>query len=94
MTTDINQDELSPSIAVGNNALVTKLIKPLEIISAMLLTVIVVMLLVGVVSRYVFSIPIIWIDEVVSISFLWLAMLGSAIAVSYTHLTLPTNREV
>ena len=48
--------------------------------SAVLLTVIVVMLLVGVVSRYVFSIPIVWIDEVVSISFLWLAMLGTAIA--------------
>ncbi len=80
MTTEINQDELNPASTVGGNALVSRLIKPLEILSAILLTVIVVMLLVGVVSRYVFSLPIIWIDEVVSISFLWLAMLGSAIA--------------
>ena len=34
----------------------------------------------GVVSRYVFSYPIIWIDEVVSLSFLWLAMIGTALA--------------
>jgi tripartite ATP-independent transporter DctM subunit len=45
-----------------------------------LLVVIIVMLLIGVVSRYVFAIPIIWIDEVVSLSFLWFAMIGTAIA--------------
>ena len=61
MTTDITP---SPS------PLVSRLLKPLEFLSAALMTVIVVMLLVGVVSRYVFSFPIIWIDEVVSISFL------------------------
>jgi TRAP-type C4-dicarboxylate transport system permease small subunit len=38
------------------------------------------LLLLGVVARYVFSLPIVWIDEVVSLSFLWLAMLGTAIA--------------
>jgi tripartite ATP-independent transporter DctM subunit len=56
------------------------LLRPLEAVSALLLVVIVVLLLVGVTSRYVFSLPVIWIDEVVSISFLWIAMLGSAIA--------------
>ena len=34
----------------------------------------------GVVARYVFHKPIIWSDELASILFLWLAMLGSAIA--------------
>jgi tripartite ATP-independent transporter DctM subunit len=37
-------------------------------------------LLGGVVSRYVFHHPIIWSDELASTLFLWLAMLGSAVA--------------
>jgi tripartite ATP-independent transporter DctM subunit len=37
-------------------------------------------LLGGVISRYVFHSPIIWSDELASTLFLWLAMLGSAIA--------------
>src|SRR5215218_6815706 len=57
------------------------LIRPIEAISALLLSVIIVLLLAGVASRYVFSYPVVWIDEVASISFLWLAMLGSAIAI-------------
>jgi len=59
---------------------VARLVKPFEIVSSLLMTVIIVLLLTGVVSRYLFSIPIIWIDEVVSLSFLWLAMLGATIA--------------
>lgn len=60
--------------------LISRCLKPLEFMSALLLVVIITMLFVGVVARYVFSIPIVWIDEVVSLSFLWLAMLGTAIA--------------
>ena len=37
-------------------------------------------LLAGVVSRFVFSAPITWVDELVSILFLWLAVLGAALA--------------
>src|SRR5246127_3998462 len=37
-------------------------------------------LLAGVVARYAFHHPLIWSDEVASILFLWLAMLGSAVA--------------
>ena len=37
-------------------------------------------LLAGVIARYVFHNPLIWSDELASILFLWLAMLGSAIA--------------
>ncbi len=55
--------------------------RPIEAIAAMLLVAIIGLLLTGVISRYVFALPIVWIDEVASISFLWLAMLGAAMAV-------------
>lgn len=55
--------------------------RPIEVVAALLLVVIIALLFAGVISRYVFSLPIIWIDEVASISFLWLAMLGAAMAV-------------
>lgn len=55
--------------------------RPIEVIAAGLLLVVVVLLLVGALSRYLFSLPIIWGDEVASISFIWLAMLGSVIAI-------------
>ena len=55
--------------------------RPLEIVAAGLVALITCVLLMGVTSRYVFSLPVVWIDEVASISFLWLAMLGSAIAI-------------
>jgi len=63
--------------------------RPVEAIAAVLLVVIIALLLAGVISRYIFSFPIIWIDEVASISFLWLAMLGAAMAVDRSeHLRL------
>jgi tripartite ATP-independent transporter DctM subunit len=40
----------------------------------------VLVLLGGVISRYIFRHPIIWTDELASTLFLWLAMLGSAVA--------------
>jgi TRAP-type C4-dicarboxylate transport system permease small subunit len=58
----------------------SRFLKPVEVVAALLLVTIVVLLLAGVISRYAFSLPVVWIDEVASISFLWLAMLGSAIA--------------
>ena len=58
----------------------SRFLRPFEIISSGLLVAIVVLLLAGVISRYVFSLPVVWIDEVASLCFLWLAMLGSAIA--------------
>jgi len=54
--------------------------RPLEASSAALVLLITSLLLAGVVSRYVFAQPIVWSDEVVSIAFVWLAMLGTAIA--------------
>lgn len=65
------------------------IMRPVEAIAAMLLVLIIGMLLTGVVSRYVFASPIFWIDEASSIAFLWLAMLGSAIAIDRSeHLRL------
>ncbi len=54
---------------------------PIEIVSAALMLNVTVLLLAGVISRYVFGKPLVWSDEVVSISFVWLTMLGAAIAV-------------
>lgn len=68
--------------------------RPVEMVSAVLLLAIIGLLFAGVVSRYVFSYPVIWIDEVASISFLWLAMLGSALAIDrgeHLRLTLFVN---
>ena len=48
--------------------------------TAVLVVVEVCVLLGGVISRYAFHRPIIWSDELASTLFLWLAMLGSAIA--------------
>ncbi len=63
--------------------------RPVEAVAAALLVGIIALLLAGVISRYVFSLPIVWIDEVASMSFLWLAMLGSAMAVDRSeHLRL------
>lgn len=59
----------------------SRLMRPVEAVAAILLLFVIGLLLVGVVSRYVLSLPIIWVDEAASISFLWLAMLGSAIAI-------------
>ncbi|MFJ5367992.1 TRAP transporter large permease subunit [Bosea sp. CER48] len=57
------------------------IMRPVEIAAAGLVAFIIGVLLLGVVSRYVFSLPFVWVDEVASIAFIWLAMLGAAIAV-------------
>ena len=51
-----------------------------EIPAAGLVAVEILVLLVGVISRYIFNRPLTWSDELASILFLWLAMLGSVIA--------------
>jgi tripartite ATP-independent transporter DctM subunit len=53
---------------------------PLEAVCATLMVAIILLLLGGVIARYVFSRPVGWIDEAVSLSFIWLAMLGAVIA--------------
>src|SRR5215510_9959831 len=51
-----------------------------EIPAAMLVVAEIVILFAGVVARYGFHRPLIWSDELASILFLWLAMLGAAVA--------------
>src|SRR5690606_1349215 len=51
-----------------------------EAICAVLLVVMIGLLFIGVVFRYAVHAPIFWIDEVNSIVFLWLGMLGSVSA--------------
>ena len=51
-----------------------------EIPAAALVVLEVIILLAGVISRYVFNQPLTWSDELASILFLWLAMLGAVIA--------------
>jgi tripartite ATP-independent transporter DctM subunit len=73
-----------PTARVGS-----AIVMPIEIISAALNALIVMLLFSGVVARYVFSYPVSWIDEVTSIAFIWVAMLGSVLAVDRSeHLRL------
>ena len=71
--------ELSPQETAFNRMLSRWMI-PLEVVCAALMLSIVVMLFGGVMARYVFSRPLGWIDEAVSLAFIWVAMLGAVLA--------------
>ena len=66
-----------PALAFRVDALLGR---TLDAIVAGLVVVEIVVLFVGIVARYVFHHPLIWSDEVASALFLWLAMLGSVVA--------------
>src|SRR4051794_32991569 len=51
-----------------------------ETVAAALVAVEMIVLFAGVVARYGFGKPLVWSDELASILFLWLAMLGAVIA--------------
>src|SRR5450631_3112365 len=51
-----------------------------EVPAALLVVAEIAILFAGVISRYVFNRPLTWSDELASILFLWLAMLGAVIA--------------
>ncbi|VTU26118.1 Neu5Ac permease [Variovorax sp. SRS16] len=51
-----------------------------ESVAALLVLVEIVVLFAGVTSRYLFHAPLVWSDELASILFLWLSMLGAAVA--------------
>src|ERR1700749_3107664 len=65
------------SLAVTIEAFVGRLV---EIPAALLVVAEIVTLFAGVVARYGLQRPLIWSDELASILFLWLAMLGSVVA--------------
>jgi tripartite ATP-independent transporter DctM subunit len=51
-----------------------------EAVAALLITAEIAILLAGVISRYVLHTPLVWTDEAASLLFLWLASLGSVVA--------------
>jgi len=55
----------------------------IEVPAALAVVAEVVILLVSVISRFVFNNPLVWGDELASIVFLWLAMLGAAVALRH-----------
>ncbi|MCW5236816.1 TRAP transporter large permease [Verminephrobacter eiseniae] len=71
---------IGPPDRAGHPRALPWLIVPLEWASAGLMLVIMALLLTAVLSRYLFSSPIVWIDEIVSMSFIWLCMMGAALA--------------
>ena len=63
--------------------------RPVELVAAALLAVMMVTVLANVIFRYVLDHPLLWGDEVASLAFIWMAMLGAAIAVDrHEHLRL------
>jgi tripartite ATP-independent transporter DctM subunit len=51
-----------------------------ECCAGVLVLVEIIVLLVGVVSRFAFHRPLVWVDELASLLFLWLAMMGATVA--------------
>ncbi|TWI29254.1 TRAP transporter large permease subunit [Paracoccus sulfuroxidans] len=63
--------------------------RPVEIVAAGLLLAMIITVLANVFFRYVLHKPLIWGDEVASMSFIWMAMLGAALAVDrHEHMKL------
>src|SRR6201992_99238 len=79
--TPVTMGEVTPparrSVAASLEAFLGMLV---EIPAAILVVAEIVILFAGVVARYVLREPLIWSDELASILFLWLAMLGAVVA--------------
>jgi tripartite ATP-independent transporter DctM subunit len=74
-------DAASPPLAAGALRRVDRWIGHLlSGVCATLLVAEIVLLILGVVARYVFRAPQVWVDELTSLLFLWLAMLGAVLA--------------
>ncbi|WP_426413414.1 TRAP transporter large permease subunit [Bradyrhizobium ganzhouense] len=80
-TESAHQAGLATSLEANETRLERALRLCVEIPAAAVVVAEVVILFVGIVARALFHRPIVWTDELASILFLWLAMLGSAIAV-------------
>jgi len=67
----------------------------LEAVTALLVVAEIVILFVGIVARYAFHSPLIWSDELASLLFLWLSMLGAVLALrrnEHMRMTALVNR--
>src|SRR5215212_9927653 len=81
--TNLETDVLEPPAGSRRHwaARINAALVPLvEIPAALIVVAEIVVLLAGILARYVFHKPIVWSDELAGILFLWLAMLGSVIA--------------
>ena len=70
--------------------------RAIEVAGAILLVVEIVLLLTNVIARYVFGDPLVMIDELSSVLFLWLAMLGAVLALrraGHMRMTAVVNRS-
>src|SRR5574343_15098 len=84
-----------PSGGGNGGRLFSRWMVPLEAVSALLMVGIIGLLLTTVVTRYVLSSAVVWIDEVVSLSFIWVTMIGAALAMhrnEHLRLTLVVDR--
>ena len=63
----------------------------IEVAAALLLTIEMAVLFAGVVARYIFHRPLVWTDELNSILFLWLGVLGAVLALHrWQHMRMTT----
>jgi len=73
--------DMSQTRSVTPDTWIDRGIRPVvEAVASALVSVEIVVLLIGVVSRFVFHRPLVWVDEFASMCFLWLAMLGAVVA--------------
>jgi tripartite ATP-independent transporter DctM subunit len=69
----------------------TRLVDIVSNAAAVLLAIEIVVLFLGIIARYVFHHPLVWADEFTSILFLWLGVLGAAIALRrWEHMRMTT----
>lgn len=90
MTDGASQGE--SSLTWGLDRVVMKVV---EGFSALFVVAEIILLLIGVVSRYAFNAPIIWVNELAAMLFLWLVSLGAVIALyksEHMRMTLLLNR--
>jgi tripartite ATP-independent transporter DctM subunit len=80
LETDFADEPVAGSRRHWAARIITALIPLVEIPAALILVAEMLVLFAGILARYVFHKPIVWSDELASILFLWLAMLGSVIA--------------
>ncbi len=94
--TTITPDASLPQVADASRVARTLrgAISGLEAVAAFLMVTIIGLLLAGVLSRYVFATPLIWVDDLASLAFLWLSMVGAALAMQRNeHLRLTAVLE-
>jgi len=83
------------ALCTSARALAGWLVKGVEAVCALVLLVEIGLLFAGVVCRYVLHYPLVWSDELASILFIWLTMLGAVLALhkgSHMRLTAIVNR--